>query len=417
MWVRQPAGCDQGAEANCQPIPPGSSPVLPPAKPGQGDPEWRGWWVYLPPGYDPTRPYRVIFSGTSCGDGDWFNAGRDGLPYQGVDGDQAILVGLDYPTFSEVPGCEDFRDPQSNDLQFFPWLQAHIENELCVDTSREFFSEYGDEAVAAQINCVFPDRLRGFALIATGDPGPPGFPGTLPPCADKPTAAFFVNDIQDLDTVYGSAVASCRRLLAQNGCQGPDGGAPICDPLNGALTTPYLVPPSVHLPPMTTCSTFNGCPAEYPVVFCVTYNQDHSDGENWGAPSLFWDWMTRLDCPSGLLLQDDRCVSACSAPYQNCGVSCANVQSDFTNCGRCGNACPAEQICQAGQCACAAGGLACGTTCVYSGNCACPDPNTVCGDSCVDVMDNTNNCGSCGNVCDLDGAAPVCVNGKCTASP
>jgi len=37
---------------------------------------------------------------------------------------------------------------------------------------------------------------------------------------------------------------------------------------------------------------FKGCPADYPVVFCVTYNQDHSDAQNWGVVALFWDWMS-----------------------------------------------------------------------------------------------------------------------------
>jgi hypothetical protein len=295
QWVAQPTGCDQGLNhqgtAACQAIPPGA---VVPTEATVGSPEQRGWWVYVPNGYNPDKPYKVIYEGTGCGENNWFNAGKDGFPYNTVDNDDAILVGLDYDTFSDVPGCYDSRDPQSNDLMFFPWLQNEIERELCVDTSAEFFSGYSNGAqVGQQFDCAFPDKLRGFVSVTGCEPGAPGFPGTqYSPCAEHPTAAFFVKDFNDWDNTYACILPACQRVLKQNGCS-----VSKCDPLDATLTTPYPVPTGVTLPSQARCVQFNGCPADYPVVFCVTYDQGHGDDQSWGVVQLFWDFIKGLSPP------------------------------------------------------------------------------------------------------------------------
>jgi hypothetical protein len=292
QWVSQPTGCDQGDDnqgtAACQTIPPGG---VVPDKATKGSPEHRGWWVYVPNGYDPTKPYRVIYEGAGCGDGNWFDVGKDGYPYENADGGNAILVGLDYDTYSDVPGCYDNLDPQSNDFTFFPWLQTQIESELCIDTGAEFFSGYSSGAwVGQQLDCAFPDKLRGVVSVTGCEPGAPGYPGAqYSPCVDKPTAAFYVKDFGDTDTTYACIIPACTRMLKQNGCS-----VTKCDPLDNTTTTPYAIPPGVTPPVNTRCVQFNGCPADYPVVFCVTYNQTKTDDQNWGVVPLFWDFMVSL---------------------------------------------------------------------------------------------------------------------------
>jgi poly(3-hydroxybutyrate) depolymerase len=290
MWVSQPTGCAEGnnnqGTAACQAIPVGSTV---PAKSGSGTPENRGWWVYVPAGYDSTKPYRVIYNGAGCGDGNYFNAGQDGYKYQTVDGNQAILVGLDYDTYSDVPGCYDNRNATSNDFTFFPWLQNEIESTFCVDKNHEFFSGYSSGGwVMQQFNCAFPDKLRGSVAVTGCEPGVKPYPGSqFSPCVSKPTAAFYVKDFNDTDNTYACILPACARVLAQNGCT-----TTTCNPLDTTTTTPYVVPKGVTLPPNAKCVQFNGCPADYPVVFCVTYNQDHSDATSWGVIPLFWDWMS-----------------------------------------------------------------------------------------------------------------------------
>jgi hypothetical protein len=292
-FVAQPPGCDGqpldgGAPFDpsvCQAIPPDSTP---PATPGAGDAEYRGWWTLVPNGYvvDPSKPYKVIYSANGC-PGFVYSAGDNIYAYDKADGDGAIQVGLDLDTFSERSGCYDTRNPSSNDLAFLPWLMAHIEDELCVDMSHEFFSTYADDAsMMQQLNCAFPDKLRGSVSVAGFEPGAAGKPGSLPTCVSKPTAAFFVHDMNDTETSYASILPGCSRVLQQNGCTSTQ-----CDPLDSTLTSPYMVPSGVKLPPGATCQQFNGCPDDYPVVFCITTNQGHGDGQTWGAANLFWDWM------------------------------------------------------------------------------------------------------------------------------
>lgn len=114
--------------------------------------------------------------------------------------------------------------------------------------------------------------------------------------------------------------------------------------------------------------------------------------------------------------------------------------SDPSNCGVCGNACPAQEAhatptCSGGKCghACSAGFSACpgsicvdfstdnahcgncNTTCTggksCSGACVCPAGTTDCNGTCINIHgSDTNNCGACGNQC---ATGQSCVSGAC----
>jgi poly(3-hydroxybutyrate) depolymerase len=440
-WVSQPTGCAQGnnnqGTTACQAIPPGSTV---PAKAAQGSPEYRGWWVLVPTGYDPNKPYPVIYNGAGCGDGNWFHAGEDGYPYQKVDDGGAIQVGLDYDTYSDVPGCYDARESTSNDVQFFPWLQNHIEQEFCIDTQREFLSAYGGvqdgTGLVNQISCIMPSKLRAQVTVAGGEVSSPGFPalgypGSLPVCNPAPIAAFFVHDFNDTDDTYANEVATaCPRILSQNGCTNT-----TCNPLDPTLTTPYKLPAGVTPPAQTKCVQFNGCPAAYPVVFCVTQNQDHSDGQNWGVTTLFWDFMSGLapasGCPAGEGYQKGICA-VCPAGDTVCNESCVNEQTDPSHCGSCGTFCPTNGACAAGTCVCPIGEVVCNGACVdeqtddnhcggcaaacptngacAAGTCVCPTGEVVCNGACVDEQTDPTNCGACSSFCPT---GATCGGGSC----
>ena len=99
-----------------------------------------------------------------------------------------------------------------------------------------------------------------------------------------------------------------------------------------------------------------------------------------------------------------QCASSCAAPTpDNCGSSCANLQTDIQNCGRCGAGCTvpnAQPKCEGGTCK------------VASCRAGYGDCNNQPGDGCeTDVMGSDHdNCGSCGRKCT---AAQTCVNGTC----
>lgn len=99
-------------------------------------------------------------------------------------------------------------------------------------------------------------------------------------------------------------------------------------------------------------------------------------------------------CPDGSLCQSGTC--GCPEGLSSCSESCVDVGSDHDNCGSCGNACQASQVCAEGQCKADCSGL------------------VNCGGSCVDPSSNILNCGACGQVCD---ANKTCSNGQCVCKP
>lgn len=85
--------------------------------------------------------------------------------------------------------------------------------------------------------------------------------------------------------------------------------------------------------------------------------------------------------------------TSCASPKTTCSGSCVDTATDVSNCGACGKACVAGQVCSSGTCALACAGGA-----------------TKCDTACVDTKVDPNNCGACGTKC---GAGEVCSNGQC----
>ena len=74
--------------------------------------------------------------------------------------------------------------------------------------------------------------------------------------------------------------------------------------------------------------------------------------------------------------------TGCALPVGpiSCGGTCTFTATDPRNCGGCGIACGAGQICNGGRC-------------------GCPSGTSACGNACVDLSSASQNCGRCGNVC------------------
>jgi hypothetical protein len=81
-----------------------------------------------------------------------------------------------------------------------------------------------------------------------------------------------------------------------------------------------------------------------------------------------------------------------------CGSECVDRQTDTQNCGQCGRACDAGQLCSEGACVD-----------------ECPDGYERCGDGCVDLDNSEEHCGSCDNRCLNAGAEGYCGMGECTS--
>src|SRR5262245_27653151 len=77
-----------------------------------------------------------------------------------------------------------------------------------------------------------------------------------------------------------------------------------------------------------------------------------------------------------------------------CGDHCTNIASDPDNCGKCGNACAAGEVCSVGLCAV-----------------VCSGGSTQCDDRCVDIASDPENCGACGKAC---APAELCSAAQCS---
>jgi len=73
---------------------------------------------------------------------------------------------------------------------------------------------------------------------------------------------------------------------------------------------------------------------------------------------------------------------SCQSGLVNCSGSCVNLSTNIYNCGKCGAACPAGQICSSGKC-----------------QLSCQAGLTNCSGSCVNLQTNNSHCGKCSNAC------------------
>ncbi len=101
--------------------------------------------------------------------------------------------------------------------------------------------------------------------------------------------------------------------------------------------------------------------------------------------------------------------SGCPSGQTTCAGICVNTQTNVSNCGSCGNACPiapnATPSCAGGNCS-----LVC--------NAGYGDCNINSVDGCeASVLSDVNNCGACGNICPTPAnGTRTCTNGTCGVS-
>jgi hypothetical protein len=131
-------------------------------------------------------------------------------------------------------------------------------------------------------------------------------------------------------------------------------------------------------------------------------------------------------------------VAECAGGSELCGNTCVDVSSDRANCGACGSACGAGEVCVDGACGvgCPASQVLCGGACIdtttdrrhcgacdaacadgeicVGGSCeiSCPAGQTVCDGACASTDSDPAHCGGCGLAC---AAGEVCSEGACVA--
>lgn len=229
----------------------------------------RNYYVWLPANYDPTRAYTTVFLGHGCG-----GNGSTVLPMQNASKGNAIIVGL-----SAVGQCFMTSAADSPEIPFFDAVLAQVESTLCVDKNHVFIAGFSSGSwLANLIGCARAGIVRGQGNATGGLP-------PVPTCSG-PIAAMLAHDENDPANNISGGEAARDRILKINGCSLTE-------------TMPY----DPHLGPNDTdlqghpilCVQYQGCPAAYPVVWCPTMGQGHSDqvGTGLSVPG-FWNFWEAL---------------------------------------------------------------------------------------------------------------------------
>jgi len=175
----------------------------------------RGFFVLVKPGFDNTKPSKVIYE--AAGLRRQQRRARRHLRLQ-VSGFRFGLVPAGDPGRHGLLAQRQLlrqRQSQVERLSVLPdAAQVTIEDNFCVDPSHQYFSGYSTGAwVAQQFTCAFPDVLRG--IVASTGNEPPQQPACV---AGHPVAGLFLHDLQDTYNTYAGMLPGCARLLTHNGC-------------------------------------------------------------------------------------------------------------------------------------------------------------------------------------------------------
>jgi polyhydroxybutyrate depolymerase len=229
----------------------------------------RNYYVWLPMNYDPTRAYTTVFLGHGCG-----GNGMTVLPMQNASKDNAIIVGL-----SAVGQCFMTSAADSPEIPFFDATLAQVESSFCVDKNHVFIAGFSSGSwLANLIGCARAGIVRGQGNATGGLP-------PVPTCSG-PIAAMLAHDVGDTANPIAGGEAARDRILKINGCSLTD-------------TVPYdpgIAPGDKDLEghPIA-CVKYLGCPAAYPVVWCPTMGQGHSDQVATGlSVPGFWNFWEAL---------------------------------------------------------------------------------------------------------------------------
>jgi len=217
----------------------------------------RDYFIRLPMGYDPTKPYPVIYQQHGCSSG--ANRETNNVPLDNQVGTSAIIVrgkaaGQCWDTATTGP-----------DIPYWDAMVADVEATWCIDAAKRYATGYSSGSfMTHRLGCLRADKLRGFATIAGGQ-AESNCPATV--------GALLIHDANDNTVNISASIAARDSLLTRNGCD--------------KTTAPT---PTDHPP----CVAYSGCASGKPVVWCQTSGKDHDRQDALAAP-IFWDFLSKLD--------------------------------------------------------------------------------------------------------------------------
>ncbi|HVX97986.1 MAG TPA: hypothetical protein VHK47_23930, partial [Polyangia bacterium] len=246
--------------------------VDPTVKPATGGASWtmRDYYIRVPNGYDPSKPYPLIFGGGGCG-GSLVTNGNGAFSNSNANSG-AIQVGMSYVWAQGGGACFNDNGANTPDLPYFDSMLKEIEASYCVDKGKVFVGGYSSGGWEAyMLGLARGGVVRGIS------PAAGGLRMDRPPGSKIPIAALLLTGADDTANPATGATgsdAAMNLILQINGCTGTD-------------TVPWEVPCK-----SCGCNRFKGCPAAYPVVRCRPPGQGHTDGGGDFKSAIWQTWMT-----------------------------------------------------------------------------------------------------------------------------
>jgi hypothetical protein len=242
----------------------------------------RDYYVWLPPNYDKTKAYPLVFQAPGCG-----GIGTNVYSLSpsntdvgvGVNG-TVIRVGLTPPPNSighgtnENQGCFDDKEgDDSVDFVFYENLIDKLKTELCYDENRVFANGNSSGAwLANELGCKYAGDTKGYAIrgVVVNTGGLPSQIEFSPTCTTKPMAGFWVGEINDVADSFAADRFAIARAMKVNQCT-------IGTSLDSATLENF---PIGGGNPDTTCKRVLGCPEQYPLVACRLPGNQHGGHED-----------------------------------------------------------------------------------------------------------------------------------------
>lgn len=234
-------------------------------------------YLDLPDNYDKNKPYRLVF-GMHCMGGSAQNVAKNEHYYGYRDqkgAKESTIFVAPHGYTDQMP----WRCGDNKDHLFFDELLTHLNENLCVDTSRVFSSGFSFGAMYSNsLAQTFQHRLRGVVVFATADQVI-----YIPKNAGKPIAWMGTVGLSD-GTCPPSMGRSARDRILKN--NGPEGHTDC----TSEKATEYTGGNHV-------CYDYKTVDPRFPVKWC-TFNGGHQwdmreNGKLW-ASDIGWEFITQF---------------------------------------------------------------------------------------------------------------------------